>query len=88
MANKHIHDPSRQPTQQGAMRAARRKQYYNMTMAEIVAGMGDKELAKNAKRGGIACIAEQKRRREDRNQFHPIEECRGIIPQPDLDIGV
>lgn len=35
----------------------------------------------------IERLAELDARREDRN-LHVIEECRGIIPQSDIDIGV
>lgn len=58
----HIHDPARKPTAAAAARAARRKRNAGLTPAEMCRQMPAKELDRNARRGGIAAIAEKERR--------------------------
>ena len=56
----------------------RRAAYQNMNVEEILESMGNTKLRKNAARGGIAAIAELKRR----------ESVSYPPPTPEFDIGV
>jgi hypothetical protein len=65
-----------------------------MSIEEILSRMDDREIAKNARKGGVAAIAEQRRRRAppapeaaDIRGYRHIYAVR-IAPDPDLDIGV
>ena len=52
----------RTPTAAAAARAATRARYRGMTTAQMAAAMDDKELERNARKGGTAAIAELERR--------------------------
>lgn len=58
-----LHDPEREATSRRVQANLKRQRWETMTTAEIVAEMSDVEIAKNARKGGVACIAEQERRR-------------------------
>jgi hypothetical protein len=58
-----LHDPEREATSRRVQANLKRQRWESMTTAEIVAEMSDAEIAKNARKGGVACIAEQERRR-------------------------
>ncbi len=58
----NIHDPERKPTQKANKRAETKQNYAGKTAEQMVRAMSDKELARNAKKGGVAAIAEVKRR--------------------------
>ena len=64
----------------------KRAQYRNMTVAEILRNMPDAELRRNARRGGIAAIAEQNRRQQAR--MGGASFGAHVLPDPELDIGV
>ena len=64
-----IHDPNRTATRQGEIRAARRKQYYNMTSAEIVRSLTDSEVNRYARRGARDAILEQSYRQNIRDAW-------------------
>ena len=66
---------------------AQRAQYKNMTVAEILRNMPDAELRRNARRGGIAAIAEQARRQQQA-RMGGASFGAPIMPDPELDIGV
>ena len=57
--NNRMNDPTRQPGAQAAARVERRMRYQGMTPAEIVRGMSDGELARNARKGAPMAIYEQ-----------------------------
>ncbi len=57
-----LHDPARKPTAAAATRAARRKRNAGLTPEEMCRAMPAAELAHNARKGGVAAIAEQERR--------------------------
>jgi len=57
----------------------KRKMYHEMTVEEICESMSPQELQVNARKGGVAAIAEVKRRKD--GYVH-------IPPTPELDIGV
>ena len=59
-----IHDPEREATSRRVQANLKRQRWESMTTDEIVAEMSDTEIAKNACKGGVACIAEQERRRK------------------------
>ena len=54
--------PERTPAPPAESRSERRKRYDEMTAEEIVRGMDDVELNRNAGKGGVAAIAELERR--------------------------
>lgn len=56
-----------------------RHNYRGMTQEQILSSMSDAELARNARRGGVAAIAEKARR---------AIMALGIIPDMELDLGV
>jgi hypothetical protein len=66
-----------------------------MSIEDILSRMDDREIAKNARKGGVAAIAEQQRRRAqpapevaaDIRGYRHIYAVR-IMPDPELDIGV
>ena len=62
----NIHDPARAPQPQADTRAERHKKYESMTPPQIIAEMGDKELERNARKGGPLAIAEMNRRKAER----------------------
>jgi len=59
-------EPERTPTPQAETRAERQERYEGMTAEEIVRGMDNAELKRNANNGGLAAIAELKRRADGR----------------------
>ena len=63
MKTRHnIHDPACLPGWQGYARIAKRVKYQGMTAEEMCRAMDMKELERNARRGGVAAIAEVERR--------------------------
>ena len=62
-----LHDPERKPTERAATREERRKLYESMTAEEMCRIMPDAELRNNARRGGVAAIAELKRREAEQS---------------------
>ena len=62
-AHPPLHNPDRKPTATAAgTRAARRKRNAGLTPEEMCRQMPAAELAHNARKGGVAAIAEQERR--------------------------
>jgi len=59
-----------------------------MTIAEMLPLMTDAEIAANARRGGVAAIEEQNRRRAPSIIEKISKYADRILPDPDLDIGV
>ena len=57
-----LHDPARMTSAKAAERAAQRHRWDGMTPAEMCRAMDLKELRMNARRGGVAAIAELERR--------------------------
>jgi hypothetical protein len=57
-----IHDPDRQPRAKAEERKAKHLKYDGMNMKQMLASMDDTEIAKNARKGGVAAIAELARR--------------------------
>lgn len=57
-----------------------------MSAAEMLSLMTDEEIRKNARRGGVACIEEMKRRKQEKweNDLKAMK----ITPPAALDIGV
>ncbi|MEA3382759.1 MAG: hypothetical protein U9Q87_18170, partial [Pseudomonadota bacterium] len=55
-------DPDRKPQPQAPTRAQKMQSYAGKTTEEIVRSMPLPELQRNAKRGGVACVAELERR--------------------------
>ena len=62
-----LHDPARKPGSQADARIERRRRYDGMTPAQMCESMGDAELNKNARRGGVAALAEQERRAAEKS---------------------
>lgn len=58
----NAHDPERKPVPQAAQREKAKKTYVGKTAEQIVQGMDDTELRRNACKGGVAAIAELQRR--------------------------
>lgn len=66
-----------------------------MSIEEILARMDDREISKNVRKGGVAAVAEQRRRRappapemaEDIMGYRHRYADR-IAPDPELDLGV
>lgn len=58
-----LHDPEREATSKRIQANLKRQRWESMTTEEIVTEMSDAEIAKNVRKGGVACIAEQERRR-------------------------
>ncbi len=56
------HNPAREPEKQATTRAQQHKQYESMTPEQIIAGMSDAELRRNAKKGAPMAIDELERR--------------------------
>lgn len=56
-------DPNRQPGPRAAYRAAARSRWDGLTPSQMCEIMSDAELNKNARRGGVAAIAEVERRK-------------------------
>jgi len=57
-----IHDPARMPGRQATYRAAQRTRWDGLTPAQMCEMMDVQELRRNARRGGVAAIAEEERR--------------------------
>ena len=57
-----LHHPDRTVTEKARIRAAQRHRWDGMTPAQMCEAMDIKELTKNARRGGVAAIAELERR--------------------------
>lgn len=55
----------KQKPEQRAARANDHERWKGMTPAQMCEAMDDKELAKNANRGGVAAIAEQEKRKKE-----------------------
>lgn len=62
-----LHDPARQVSRKAIIRAERRHKYEGMTPDQMCRSMGENELNVNAKKGGIAAIAEVERRMAERS---------------------
>ena len=58
----NAHDPARKPQPQAATRARKHDEYAGKTTEQIVRAMPLKEVEKNAGKGGVACVAELRRR--------------------------
>jgi hypothetical protein len=58
----HVHDPDRQPGAKAEERKVKHLKYDGMNMEQMLASMDDAEIEKNARKGGVAAIAELARR--------------------------
>ena len=58
----HAKSPERKPQPQAATRAQKHDEFAGKTTEQIVRGMSNADVIKNAAKGGVACIAEKKRR--------------------------
>lgn len=58
----HAKSPERQPQPQATTRAQAHDEYAGKSTDEIVRAMSNKDVIKNAAKGGVACVAEKKRR--------------------------
>ena len=58
----HAKSPERKPQPQAATRAQKHDEFAGKTTEQIVRGMSNADVIRNAGRGGVACVAEKKRR--------------------------
>ncbi len=58
----NIKAPERKPQPQATTRAQKHAEYAGKSTEQIVRGMSNADVIKNAGRGGVACIAEKERR--------------------------
>jgi len=84
----NLHDPERTTTSQAAQRAERRARYASMTAEQIIQHMPDKELSRNAGKGGVLAVAEQERRMNEAMALHDRSPADMILADPELDLGV
>ena len=62
----NVHDPDQKPVPQAAQREKRKQSYDGKSAEDIVREMSGKELERNARKGGVAAIAETARREAER----------------------
>lgn len=60
----NIKDPERSPQPQATTRAQKHAEYAGKSTDEIVRGMSNGDVIRNASKGGVACVAELERRKK------------------------